>query len=305
MQTLKYGSSAFDLTLDYPSKWKVENISDIKVQIKNSSTGTSLLDSTSAETFSGNVLSAATARAMTLAVTSSVPPTIGKRYRIHETSETGAAKNEDIFVIDYTVTATDQYSLNLKEELKYAHAQNEDVQGCFAKYTADISDSSDFALGTECLIIWTPDSNDFAYRKTAMVLNQDSGIGNAWNRLSVRFPGAYEVISKWSTEELYQLEEVLENEFIAMFRRKGLNIAVIQNQTLLEEPYLKYVRMCIYSELGDKAEYEYKMSMDEFNTSFRELVEATEIWQDINLDDVKDVNEERPHGDFFSGVRII
>jgi hypothetical protein len=295
---IKYGDSSYELLLKYPQNWRSNLITDVTLTIKTEG-GVEVLAADSATLWTGELNAVSAAYAVAIGVDAAEAPRAGERYLIRlvpvDDSEPG---NQEEFVLSsFSVVSPGAYALSLERELRHAHADEENVFGCYAVYALDAS-GADFTIGRKLTLIWTPDSDDAAWTQQVEVVDVQAGSGVLWDELRQAYRSEWELIQD---DDFVKLESIVMRGFQSRLNAIHIPAGFVVDQPALDNLRLLFARMFILGRApgaGDQDGSRYKIARDEFNSALSDFSSAVHIWVDQNQNKINDDGEERYRTNF-------
>lgn len=296
MKQIKQGSAAFGLRLDYPSDWAVEDITDVTIRVSDLYGG-DLLDATSATLWTDNTIQlngavSALANQIVLedSLGGSVPAlTTGDVLKI---GHSAAGQWEIVQVTAWNATSK---TATLDRDLRYAHSDHARVYAMWCTYDLDASDTTVFTLGKQLILTWTPDSDDLAIKERAEVAVFGFGFPGFEEAFASLYPYEYSA----ATQPEHRLQVLYDESYRQVSNElwlRGLDLSRVVNQELLRPIIAAKMRWLILLNGDDRydASNEREIAGQEYQRQF-ELLATSTVWQDSNMDDVKDDAEVASH----------
>jgi hypothetical protein len=267
---IKYNDSAQVLRLEMPSHWRAESITSCTIVI-NDTDGGALLASTAATVYTATTLNGAAAigaTTITLAATAG-NLTAGDRIRL-------AGPYEDCEIAAYNSTSK---VATLKRALTSAHATGVAVHGLWATYSLSTATVATWTKGLECVLTWSPNSDDVPLTETAIVEGYEFGAEAYRERFAALYPAEYEVAE-------YRLAHVYEEarqRLTHRLRGKNLDMDRVVNGELVMPVLLDFMRYLIVCSGGNAYASEREIAWSMFLAS-EEVLTSQPIWTDDDQD---------------------
>jgi hypothetical protein len=297
MKQLQYSNSAFELRLEFPSSWDVDNITGVTLRITNYA-GTELLAASAATlwtTATTQLASAVSAHANQIVLEDSLGGAVpslntGDRIRI---LMSGAGQWEEV-----QVAAWDDIGkiATLDADLRWAHSEHAQIIGMFATYDLDLSNTDTWPLNEEVVLRWLPDSDDLEITEIAQV----SKFEFAFDGFEEQFKEIYPYEYKAATVPEHRLPALLNvayRQTKSELATRFLNIDRVVDQSLLYDVLMAKIRHIMLT-TGDSrydTAPQAEQAFSEWQRHFETLA-GLPIWSDDDQDEIKDDDEVTTHG---------
>lgn len=280
---LLYGNATQSLRFKIPTAWKSIPTA-VNIQVEDNA-GTELLAATAATIgFAADTSSAATIiGATTMTLTTGVTLVPGDRVYI----AAGADGEDERATVEYYDSSGKV--ITFARALKNAHASGVAIKALWFTYTYDISTTATYTVGRELTINWIPNNHEPVISQRAKVVKFEFELQDLEEEFQALYPQEHQMI-----EARYAFFEASAQEQIQIDLPPGFDLDRHRNPESFKKPILEYIcYMTNKSSSGNKRQVEALSALKEYNRIMASLTEKGQ-WFDVDQDDVKDEQEERP-----------
>ena len=286
IKQIAYNDSSFTLRFEFPDDWAIASITGVNVSITDAG-GTSLLASTAATLYTSVALASAAARGDATVTLSGTPGALSRGDRLL-IAASADGRDEIIEVESYNSSTK---VVSLRHTIQYAHTTSTSLYPCWCTYALDTSTTATWTAGTECTVLWTPDTDDHPVPELYTIGKTEFGSSETIDRFRVQYPAMYQARDRSGIEDI----EAEARRRVAMHCRvKNMDLNRLVDQDLMSPSIVEMMANLIASGGGDNAEYEQQTTWERFTREF-ELFANLPVWVDDNQDLIQDEEEVQKH----------
>ena len=286
VKQIKYNDSSFTLRFEFPDDWAAASITGVSIAITDAG-GTSLLASTAATLYTSVALASASARGDATVTLGGTPGALSRGDRLLIAAS--AAGRDEIVEVDSYNSSTKVVSL--RHTIQYAHSSTTSLYPCWCTYALDTSTTATWAAGSECTVLWTPDTDDHPVTELYVIGKTDFGSSETIDRFRVQYPSMYQARDRSGIEDIER--EARERVWMHC-KARNFDLNRLTDQTLMVPSVVEMMANLIASGGGDAAEYEQASTWERFTREF-ELFSSLTVWTDDNQDLIQDEEEVQKH----------
>lgn len=283
-KTIRYGDSSFTLRLEFPSSWPVKTSCPTAVTISiEDGLGSELLAATATTLLAAHNTGATCSAGDTSLTLAATPPAYAAGDRLLLTDGVTAPSE---FVEVQAISGTTLY---LTEGLAYDHATAKSLKPLFCTYALDASTAADYPIGSDRLLIWTPNTDAPLYEELARVEGAEWGSGEIREAVS-----AYPVASKLIGDKWDTIYEQARRWVDRKLKMEGLDLDALREPDAAEDAIVDRMLVLAYRQTSALDTYETELK-DAQAASMASMVDLAALahWWDDDRDDTKDDGEVR------------
>lgn len=286
IKQIKYNASSFILRFEFPDDWAAASVTGVNIAITDAG-GSSLLASTAATLYTPVALASAASRGDATVTLGGTPGALSRGDRLLIAAS--AAGRDEIVEVDSYNSSTKVVSL--RHTIQEDHTTTTALYPCWCTYDLDTSTTATWAAGTECTVLWTPDTGDHPVTELYVIGKTDFGSSETIDRFRVQYPSMYQARDRSGIEDIER--EARERVWMHC-KARNFDLNRLTDQTLMVPSVVEMMANLIASGGGDAAEYEQASTWERFTREF-ELFSSLTVWTDDNQDLIQDEEEVQKH----------
>ena len=281
---IKYNDASQVLRLEYPNHWAAQSITAVSVAITDTNAG-ALLASTAATCYTATTLASAASLGAVTATLAGTATALSPGDRVRLVSPT-----EDCTVKSYNSTSK---VVTFERALLADHASGSSVSGLWCTYALNTSTVATWPLNLECVVKWTPASDDLAVTELAIVSGMGFGAKAYKERFAAIYPSEYEV-AQARIEAIY---EEARSRIRYRLMGKNLDLDRVVDQEILMPVLIDMMRFLIVNAGGNSWASERESAWATFLMS-EDALTSQPIWADDDQDGAQEEDEVQVHEPF-------
>ena len=286
LKQIAYNDSSFTLRFEFPDHWDVAGVTGVNISVTDAG-GTTLLASTAATLYTSVALASAAARGDATVTLGGTPGALSRGDRLL-IAASADGRDEIIEVESYNSSTK---VVSLRHTIQYAHTTATSLYPCWCTYALDTSTTATWSAGSECTVLWTPDTDDLPVPELYTIAKTEFGSSETIDRFRVQYPSMYQARDRSGIEDI----EAEARRRVSMHCRvKNMDLNRLVDQDLMSPSIVEMMANLIASGGGDNAEYEQQTTWERFVREF-ELFASLPVWVDDNQDLIQDEEEVQKH----------